>query len=73
MSETLRVRTRCSICRTTARVAYDSSLGELKVVLEHLDDDVHNIVPVREDGTRGQSALLLEPDVEQHIWPWQLQ
>ncbi len=60
---------RCSTCQITAIARYTSNLkyGVLKIRLEHLDDETHNIVPVAADGRRGQSALLVDPDVEQAI------
>lgn len=73
MSDTVRLRPRCSACHVTAHVAYDANLGKLRIELEHLDDDVHNIIPIGVDGTRGHSAILLNPDVEQQIWPWYIE
>lgn len=54
-------------------MAYDANLGKRRIELEHLDDDAHNIIPIGEDGTRGHSAILLDPDVEQQIWPCYLE
>jgi hypothetical protein len=60
---------RCKVCQTRATVRYAQSreYGKLRVELEHMDDDLHNIVPYAEDGRRGHSAILLDPAVEQLI------
>jgi hypothetical protein len=70
VSETVRVRLTCSTCQTKTTAVYDSSLGKLKVKLEHLDEDVHNLVPFSEDGSRGNPALVTAPELDQQIHPW---
>lgn len=71
MGEPVRSHLRCSYCDVRAATVHDRDLGELKVELEHLADDVHNIVPVR-NGVRGHSAILLDPDLEQRLEAWQI-
>lgn len=59
---------RCDTCQTRATVRYASrEHRKLRVELEHMDADLHNIVPFAEDGRRGHSEILLDPDVEQLI------
>lgn len=68
MSYEGRIRARCSICGVTATATYDDSLTaehEVTAKLEHLDDDVHNIVPSL-DGQRCH-ATLVSAESEQPI------
>jgi len=59
---------RCAACGVRARVRYDEeTVGLLRFELEHMDDDLHNIVPYNSQGARGVSALLLDPDIEQIV------
>lgn len=63
------LRVRCAVCHVSTSARYDESLvsgREFKARLEHVDDDVHNIVPML-DGQRCHPMIVLEPDVEQLI------
>lgn len=57
----VRVKGKCSVCSARADALYAApEIEGLTIRIEHLDDDIHCIIPVAEDGTRGRSWTLLE-------------